>query len=203
MLTWHNVWMARHGREIAAEMRAVGAAVVSGSRSAVGLTIVVAVAVLREGVEVVLFLYGVVLSAGEAGAEIFAGGIVGLLLGASVSAVTYLGLLTIPNRYLFSETGTLIAFLAAGMAAQATALLQQANFLTMLGETVWDSSSILSEKSIAGRVLHTLIGYSDRPTLLQLVVYLAVLAAIFVLMKLYGARPAHRAPARHSQIALP
>jgi high-affinity iron transporter len=81
MLTWHNVWMARHGREIAAEMRVVGAAVVSGSRSAVGLAIVVAVAVLREGVEVVLFLYGMVLSAGETGAEIFAGGIVGLLLG--------------------------------------------------------------------------------------------------------------------------
>jgi high-affinity iron transporter len=96
-------------------------------------------------------------------------------LGASVSAVTYLGLLTIPNRYLFSVTGPLIAFLAAGMAAQATASLQHASFLTMLGETVWDSSSILSEKSIAGRVLHTLIGYSDRPTLLQLVVYLTTL----------------------------
>src|SRR5262249_57879551 len=65
MLTWHNVWMASHGRELAAEVRAAGEAVASGTRTLAGLAIVVAVAVLREGVEVVLFLYGVVISAGE------------------------------------------------------------------------------------------------------------------------------------------
>jgi high-affinity iron transporter len=186
MLTWHNVWMARHGRALAAEMRSVGEAVVSGSKSLLGLAIVVAIAVLREGVEVVLFLYGVIASAGESGAAIFAGGVIGLLLGALVCALTYLGLLTIPSRYLFAVTSILIAFLAAGMAAQATAFLEQADLVAMLGSVVWDSSMFLSEKSIAGRTLHTLVGYTDQPTAMELVVYLATLAGIFGLMWLFA-----------------
>ncbi|MEA3161458.1 MAG: high-affinity iron transporter, partial [Gammaproteobacteria bacterium] len=59
MLTWHNVWMARHGSELAGELRAAGQAVVDGQKSLLALAIVVGVAVLREGSEVVLFLYGV------------------------------------------------------------------------------------------------------------------------------------------------
>ena len=183
MLTWHNVWMAQHGREIAAQMRVVGEAVASGSKSLPGLAIVVAVAVLREGVEVVLFLYGVAASAGESTTAIFTGGVLGLLLGALVCALTYLGLLTIPSRYLFGVTSIMIAVLAAGMAAQAAAFLEQANLVTALGAIIWDSSSILSERSITGRALHTLIGYSDQPTIMQFVVYLTTLAGIFALMK--------------------
>src|SRR5215831_19588307 len=60
MLMWHNAWMARHGREMAAEMAAVGAAVTTGTRPMTALAVVVGLAVLREGSEVVLFLYGVV-----------------------------------------------------------------------------------------------------------------------------------------------
>ena len=56
MLTWHNVWMARHGRELASEVRAVGQAVAEGSKSLFALAVVVGVAVLREGSEVALFL---------------------------------------------------------------------------------------------------------------------------------------------------
>ena len=64
MLTWHNVWMARHGREMAGEMRAVGQAVADGTKPLLALAVVVGVAVLREGSEVALFLYGVAASDG-------------------------------------------------------------------------------------------------------------------------------------------
>src|SRR5947209_1886821 len=99
MLTWHNVWMARHGRELAAEIRAAGEAVVAGRSSLAALAIVVGVAVLREGSEVVLFLYGILASEGSSGASVFAGGLAGLVLGALVCALTYFGLLRIPGRY--------------------------------------------------------------------------------------------------------
>ena len=62
------------------------------------------------------------------------------------------------------------------MAAQAIAFLEQANILTALDETVWDTSWILSDSSYLGRALHTLIGYVDQPTAMQLVVYAATLA---------------------------
>jgi len=195
MLGWHNVWMARHGRELAAEMRAAGTAVVEGSKSLAALGAVVMIAVLREGSEVVLFLYGVAAAEGGAGLGMLVGGIIGLLLGAFVCILTYLGLLTIPTRYLFGVTSTLIALLAAGMAAQAIAFLEQADILTALSQTVWDTSWILSDSSLLGRALHTLIGYVDQPTAMQLIAYAATLSIITVLMRLFALPPAQRAQA--------
>jgi len=192
MLGWHNIWMSRHGRELAAEMRAAGEAVVSGSKSLAALSLVVAVAVLREGSEVVLFLYGVAAADGGASVGMLTGGLIGLLLGSLVCLLTYLGLVTIPTRYLFSVTSTLIALLAAGMAAQAIAFLQQAGIVTAFDHTVWDSSWILREDSFVGRALHTLIGYVDQPTGMQVIVYAATLVAIAVLMRLFAVAPAHR-----------
>ena len=186
MLTWHNVWMARHGRELAAELKAAGEAVAAGSKSLAALAIVVAIAVLREGSEVVLFLYGVAASQGGASWGMVAGGFIGLILGSLVCLMTYLGLITIPTRYLFGVTSTLIAFLAAGLAAQAISFLQQADILTALDQTVWDTSWILSDSSYLGRALHTLIGYVDQPTAMQLIVYAATLTVIAGLMKLFS-----------------
>jgi high-affinity iron transporter len=192
MLGWHNIWMARHGREIASEMRAAGEAVATGAKSLAALAVVVMIAVLREGSEVVLFLYGVAAAQGGGDLSMVAGGAAGLVLGALVCLLTYLGLITIPARYLFAVTSTLIALLAAGMAAQAIAFLQQANILTAFDETVWNTSWILSDSSLLGRALHTLIGYVDRPTAMQLIAYAATLAVILVLMRLFAVRPAQR-----------
>jgi len=196
MLTWHNVWMSRHGRELVAELRAAGEAVAAGSKSLLALAIVVAIAVLREGSEVVLFLYGVAASQGGASWSMVGGGFAGLILGSSVCLLTYFGLISIPTRYLFGVTSALIALLAAGMAAQAIAFLEQADIVTALDQTVWDTSWILSDSSLLGRALHTLIGYVDQPTAMQVVVYAATLGAIIVLMKLFAA-PA----AEHPQTA--
>ncbi len=132
MLTWHNVWMASHGRELAAEVKNVGAEVRSGQRSLAALGIVVAVAVMREGSEVALFLYGLAASSGASGFELLEGGALGLVLGVGVTALTYLGLVTIPTRWLFRVTTALITFLAAGLAAQAMLFLQQAGLVTAL-----------------------------------------------------------------------
>ena len=184
MLGWHNIWMARHGRQIGEDLRRLGRDVLSGSRSLAALAIVVAVAVLREGSEVVLFLYGVVISSGESGLSLVLGGLLGLLLGAGISVLTYKGLAVIPLRHLFKVTSVLIGFMAAGMAAQSVAFLEQADIATGLGDVVWNTSSVLADNSIAGRVLHTLVGYTGKPTELQLVVYLATLGAIFGVMKL-------------------
>src|SRR5262249_42786608 len=57
MLGWHIIWMSRHGRELAASARAIGKAVISGSRPLYVLAVVCGLAVLRQGSETVLFLY--------------------------------------------------------------------------------------------------------------------------------------------------
>ena len=183
MLMWHNAWMARHGREIAAEMRSIGTAVSEGAKPLTALAIVVGIAVLREGSEVVLFLYGIFAS-GTSGSALLVGGLLGIAGGAAFSALTYAGLLAIPTRHIFTVTTWLISLLAAGMAAQSVQFLNNAGFAEVLGRTVWDTSWLLSEGSILGRMLHALIGYTERPTELQLMVYIGTLFAMFLLMRL-------------------
>lgn len=194
MLGWHNVWMARHGREISEDMRRLGRDVTSGARSLAALAVVVAVAVLREGAEVVLFLYGIALSSHETGSALLAGGLLGVGGGAALSALTYRGLAVLPPRLLFRFTSALIAFMAAGMAAQSVAFLEQADLATRLSRVVWDSGWLLPDDSLPGRVLHTLVGYTSSPTQLEVVVYLLTLGAILGLMRLAAppARAAHR-----------
>jgi high-affinity iron transporter len=192
MLIWHNVWMASHGRELAMEVRNVGDAVRTGRRSIAALGIVCAIAVMREGSEIALFIYGLAASAGSTTADLLTGSALGLVAGVAVTALTYFGLVTIPQRKLFAVTTALISLLAAGLAAQAAFFLQEAGVIAILGETAWNTSSALSDASLFGRVLHTLVGYSDEPSWLQVVVYFGVLAIIVALTKTVGARRAPR-----------
>ena len=202
MLAWHNVWMAQHGRELAAELKAAGRAVAAGHKTLMALAAVVGIAVLREGAEVVLFLYGIVIANGDSNWNLLSGGLLGLGAGIALSAVTYAGLVTIPSRYLFSVTSFLIDFLAAGMASQCVRFLEQADILTVLSTTLWDTSSILSQGSLAGRVLQTLVGYDDKPSIMQAIAYLATLAAIFGAMRIFApARRPHAAPGAQSVAA--
>jgi high-affinity iron transporter len=194
MLTWHNVWMASHGREMARELKAAGHEVVTGKRTLAALGVVVGVAVLREGSEVVLFLYGIAAQGGVSNAGLLAGGALGLAAGAAVSALMYLGLLTIPAGRLFQVTSGLITLLAAGMAAQAMLSLQNGGYINACTGTVWDTSWLLREDSIPGRLLHTLVGYVQAPDGAQVAAYLATIAGILLLMRMTGRPQAARRP---------
>ena len=184
MLTWHNVWMASHGREMARELKAAGHQVKTGERTLAALSIVVGVAVLREGSEVVLFLYGIAAQGGTTAGGMVTGGMLGLAAGGVVSALMYFGLLTIPAGRLFQVTSGLITLLAAGMAAQAVLFLQNGGWLEYFTMTVWDISWLVKEDSITGRLLHTLVGYSEAPNVAQLIAYGATILGILVLMRL-------------------
>lgn len=199
MLTWHNAWMAGHGRELAREVRAVGAAVAEGHRPLTALAIVVGVAVLREGSEVVLFLYGIFATGGTTVTAMVAGGALGVALGAGVSALIYLGLLAVPAHRLFTLTTGLITLLAAGLASQAVFFLQQADYLQGLATPLWDTSWLLRDDSVPGRLLHTLIGYTAMPDGAQLLAYAMVIAMMLALMRLARGRTATaHLPARSS-----
>ena len=187
MLGWHNVWMASHGRELSQQMNAVGTDVRTGARPLYALLIVIGLAVLREGSEVVLFLHGIA-AGGNDPASMLAGGVLGLAAGMAVGALLYFGLLRVPNRHLFSVTGWMILLLAAGMAAQAAAYLAQAGYLPEFGTSLWDTSSWLPERSLPGQILRALIGYDERPSGIQLAFYLATLGIIGACMKTVGRR---------------
>ena len=188
MLAWHNIWMSSHGRELAAEVKQVGHEVQSGSKPLTALMVITFVAVMREGSEVVLFLWALGTS-GSAGSMVV-GGLLGLTAGVLVGVLMYRGLLTIPMKHFFTVTGWLVLLIAAGLAAQAEAFLNQAGWLPALGNSLWDSSHLLDQSSIAGKMLHTLIGYTARPSGIQLLFYVVTLTTILGLMRWVGRRHA-------------
>lgn len=199
MLGWHNVWMQRHGRELAASASQVGDAVRSGARPLYALGLVVGLAVLREGSEIVLFVYGIAAAAGTGALAELGGGLLGLACGVAVGAGLYWGLLRIPMRHLFTVTSWLILLLAAGMASQGAAFLNQVGLLPSAGGVLWDSAFLLSDDSLLGRTLHALIGYVSHPLGIQLVFYVGTIVVIGALMRLCGREPERLAPLKPAE----
>ncbi len=196
MLAWHNIWMSVHGAELAAGARKVGREVLEGRRELSAILLVIAIAVLREGSETALFLYGV-LSAGSVGArEIASGFAIGLAAGLGVGVVTYAGIVRVPMRWFFGVTSGLILLLAAAMAAQMARFLVQADVLPTLADPVWNTGRLLPADSPFGAFLHALMGYDPRPSGIQLVFYAATAAVILLGMQLARRRQHSAMPAR-------
>ncbi len=178
MLGWHHAWMGTHGAELAGQTRSVGKAVREGVRPLSALAVITAVAVLREGSETVLFLYGISADGSSGAAGMIEGGVLGMAGAAALGLLIYFGLLRIPLRHVFRVTGVLLLLIAAGLAAQAASLLVQTGVLPPFGYDVWDTSGILSQNSAPGLLLHVLVGYMDRPMGIQVAAYVLTLAAI-------------------------
>lgn len=185
MLTWHNVWMSAHSRELSAEVKAVGLDVQSGQRPLTALLIITMVAVMREGSEAVLFLWAIATS-GTQSLNMVLGGLGGVAGGILVGLFLYLGLLRIPVRHFFSITSWLILFLASGLAAQAAGFLNQIGLLPALGNGVWNTSNILNQTSLVGQLLHILVGYIARPSGIEIVFYVGTFLTILILMRVFG-----------------
>jgi high-affinity iron transporter len=179
MLGWHVVWMKRHGAELSAAARTLGARIGAGSAALSAAFVAVALAVLREGAESVLFVFGM-LSADNSIADALVGGALGATGGVLVGTLIYRGFRRVPLRTLFNVTGVLIMFLAAALAAQLAQLLIQAGVLPALVTTVWDSSGWLPMESPPGVLLHALIGYDAQPSAMQLLFYAVVLVGLAI-----------------------
>lgn len=183
MLAWHNIWMSSHGAALAKSAKNVGNAIRDGQQECSILLVVVGLAVLREGSETVLFLYGISASSGSGASSMLLGGLAGIVAGATAGYAIYAGLLRIPMRWFFIATGVLVLLLAAGMAGQAARFLIQADILPSLAAPLWDTSAALPERSIAGMLLHSLVGYDSKPAGMQLIFYVFTLVAIALGMK--------------------
>jgi high-affinity iron transporter len=178
MLAWHNIWMSSHGRELAANARRIGADVRSGASELSVVLVVIGIAVLREGSETVLFLYGVAASGDTGSGSMVAGGLLGIACGVAVGYLLFRGLLRIPLKWFFNVTSALVLFLAAGMAAQAARFLVQADVLPSLANPLWDTSSLVSNSSTMGKALTGLVGYDAQPAGMQILAFVLVLVAI-------------------------
>lgn len=176
MLTWHCVWVSNHGARAAAEARALGSSFKQGQRAPWALMMVVALSVLREGAETVLFVAGYATGSGLTGT--LTGALAGVLSGSAIGALIYLGLSRVPMQRMFAVTNTLILLLAASIASQLARALSQAGLINVWGQPLWDTSRVLRMDSPVGTLAHALVGYDAQPSGLQLAFYALALLVI-------------------------
>ncbi len=178
MLAWHCIWVSTHGQEMAREAKQLGASVRDGRNAPLALVIAVALAVLREGAETVLFVAGLATSGprnplGTAGAVAL-----GLAAGVALGMVIYFGLSRVRPQHLFAVTNALILVLAAAIASRLAQALAQAGLVELWSAPLWDTSEVLATDSALGVVLHALAGYEASPSGLQLAFYVATLVIV-------------------------
>ena len=191
MLTWHCVWMSIHGREMAMDARRLGSSAVQGDASLWAIALAVALSVLREGAETVLFVAGFMSGSNDSGGMALSAA-AGLGAGAVVGTMLYLGLARIKPQYLFSVTNVLIWMLAGSLASQLAKSLSQAGLVEGWSDAIWDTSALLSNDDSLGILFHALAGYDATPTGLQVLFYLGAIGFITVATSRVKARHGRR-----------
>ncbi len=187
---WTVLWMRKHAREMTAHLKKVGTEVAEGKLPLYSLSLIIGLATLREGSEIVLFIYGMALS-GQTAISIIFGSIIGFALGTTAGVMLYYGLITISAKYMFQVTSWILILLVAGLSSQGVSFLQAAGYFSSLSKPLWDTSWLLSEGSIGGKALHSLIGYSAKPTGAQLICYVTTLVGLISTIVLTERRRKH------------
>jgi high-affinity iron transporter len=184
LLTYMTFWMRSHARSISGDLKSRAEVAMSGRRR-FGLALLAFQAVGREGLETAVFTLAIVFATSAVGTLI--GGAVGLVLALGLAFAIYRLGKRLNLAVFFTTVGALLMVFAAGLVADTVENLQQLGWLPVLRRPLWDSERILSENSALGDVMHSLFGYSARPTLLQLVAYVAYVAiavGIFLFLSL-------------------
>jgi high-affinity iron transporter len=193
---WTVIWMKRHAREMKAYFTRVGQDVAEGKIPAYSLSLVIALAMLREGSEIVLFSYGMLAGGQVTVANLIIGALIGLGGGLALGLLFYYGLLKISPRYFMQITSWMLVLLVAGMMSQGVGMLVSAGYFENFSATVWNSSWLLADDHILGKSLGVLIGYTSRPVEAQVAIYAITLIVLYGLTKLIEKHNSNPKPAQ-------
>jgi high-affinity iron transporter len=193
VLTWMVFWMSRQSRRIKGELEAgvTRATSTGGGRALFGLAFI---AVMREGIELALFLTAAVFA--SSAQQTVIGGLLGLGVAVLLGWGLFASTLRLDLRRFFQVTGFLLILFAAGLVAQGIHEFNEVGWIPPVVEHVWDLNSVLDENSTLGTMLKALFGYNGNPSLTEVLAYLAYYVAIFISLR-WANRPVNT-PARQS-----
>jgi high-affinity iron transporter len=181
VLTWMLFWMRRQARMVKGELQAAVDRVLTGG-SAWGLAVLAFTAVIREGIETSLFLFGQVTAAESGGMSVLLGALIGLGIAAAIGYVIYVGARRVNYGTFFRITGLALIFIAAGLLSHAIHELIEIGVIKFGTQTAFDISAILPhEGNPFGEFLRALLGYTSNPEILTLGVYLLYLVPVLYL----------------------
>ncbi|HIA03848.1 MAG TPA: hypothetical protein EYN66_18410 [Myxococcales bacterium] len=189
LMTWLLYWL-RHFAAAHRNALATGVEGAMASGSGWSLFLLAFVAVFREGIESVLFLFAA--SRRDSAEMVTSGALLGLLLAICVGVLFYRGIISLALRRVLQVSAVVLVLFAAGLLAHGVHELQEAAVLPIWLHEVWNTQVFLSDKSIVGSVLRSVFGYNDNPTFIEFLAYLSYLlvACFGFLAPLFSQRPA-------------
>jgi high-affinity iron transporter len=190
VLTYMTFWMQSHSRTMSADLQRRSEKALNG-KARFGLGLLAFQAVGREGLETMVFTLAIVFASstqsatGAHGKALLLGAVVGLAVAMTIAYVIFKLGRRLNLGLFFRVIGVVLMVFAAGLLADAVENMQQLGWLPFLEHPVWNTSSFMSENSSLGDVFHSLLGYADQPTVLQLVIwvtFVSVSATLFITM---------------------
>jgi high-affinity iron transporter len=166
------------GRRIVGAARETAHRIVAGTAPRWLLATTIGFSILRDGSELVVFIIGARAGGQVTTGDLVLGFAIGIVIGLLVGALMYYGIIRASVRHIFTVVTVLLAFLAAGLMAQAAGFLSSAGFLPPLVDELWDTEDVLSQRIGIGQFLHALLGYMSQPSGIQLAVYVVTLLAV-------------------------
>src|SRR5512143_1262838 len=192
VLTWMIFWMQKQGRQVQKGLEAEVREALSGGQT-VALFSVAFLAVLREGIELALFLTAVNFStplvADEPPILGWLGGVLGLIAAIVIGWLMYESAVKLNLRRFFQLTSIVLIFFAAGLVGHAMGELNELSWLPPVIEHVYDLNHLVPETTLFGQFLKALFGYNASPSLTEMLAYIAYFFAIFGLMRYFDRKP--------------
>lgn len=175
-LSFMILWTIKHKHKVEEIESHVGSDLDSGYKT--GLFLLIFVAVLREGIETVLFLRSIIV-AYETSVLMYS--ILGIVSAIAIAYALFKGMVRFNMKKFFNITSTLLILFAAGLLAHGTHELQEAGVIPIVVEHLWDINPesvthLLHEKGYIGSIFKSLFGYNGNPSLIEVVSYLLFLA---------------------------
>lgn len=192
LLTGMTFWMQKHSRTLKSEITARAAS--AGSGLALGSLAFLTVG--REGLETAFFTLAFAFQTN--GFLLLSGALLGLLAAVVLCYLVYRLGYRIDYRVFFRVMGFILLFFAAGLLSNGVAIAQELHWLPFGTAAFWNTSALVSENTYLGELLHSLLGYNESPTILQVVAYVGYLAIFGVLFARLTRKPGPRQPARSS-----
>ncbi|WP_341747632.1 MULTISPECIES: FTR1 family protein [unclassified Candidatus Tisiphia] len=185
LIGWTIVWMQGYGIKIKQNLNDLSVKISSGDSSYIMLVLIVAATILREGMEIIILVYSISSVEIIDSNSYLLGLIIGIVSGLTLGIIIYLGLIKIVNQqYIFRISSILLMLVASGFAAEAAGILSSSGIITILSDQLWDSSWLISDRSIYGKFLKMITGYIARPNGLQVVFYVCTLGLINILIQI-------------------
>ncbi len=181
MIIWTITWMQGYGEKVKQDINDLSTKIYNNSTSHFMLTMFVLSIIFREGVEIILIVYGITAREAISIDNYLLGFSLGAISGLILGVIIYLGLIKFSGRHIFKLSSIILMLIAASLSAEAAGLLTASGLITILSGQIWDSSWLIEDSSVCGRILRMMIGYYAKPNELQIIFYATTICVINIL----------------------